>query len=234
MESDDAMDERTTIIPTAFAGCQSGKPGLRATRQKSSGWNFHLLPGNPKGSQMRVEKTAIEGVLLLTPRVFEDQRGFFLESWNQRSLDEAVGQSVTFVQDNRSHSARGVLRGLHYQTEPHAQGKLVSVLSGAIFDVVVDLRRASPSFGKSLGLELKAEDHTMIWIPAGFAHGFLVLSEFADVVYKATDFYSPSDERCIRWDDAELAIEWPLRGALPILAAKDAQGLPFAGIWNCP
>jgi dTDP-4-dehydrorhamnose 3,5-epimerase len=230
MESDDAMDERPFIIPTAFAGCQSGKPGLRATRQKSSGWNFHLLPGNPKGSLMRVEKTAIEGVLLLTPRVFEDQRGFFLESWNQRALDEAVGECVTFVQDNRSRSARGVLRGLHYQTEPHPQGKLVSVLSGAIFDVVVDLRRASPSFGKSLGLELKAEDHTMIWIPAGFAHGFLVLSDFADVAYKATDFYSPAHERCIRWDDPDLVIVWPLGDLSPIVSAKDAEGMAFADV----
>ena len=179
---------------------------------------------------MRVEKTAIEGVLLLTPRVFEDQRGFFLESWNQRALDEAVGQSVTFVQDNRSRSARGVLRGLHYQTEPHAQGKLVSVLSGAIFDVVVDLRRASPSFGKSLGLELRAEDYSMVWIPEGFAHGFLVLSEFADVVYKATDFYSPEHERCIRWDDPELAIFWPLDGRKPLVSPKDGYAGFFADI----
>lgn len=183
---------------------------------------------------MRVEKTAIEGVVLLTPRVFEDQRGFFLESWNQKSLDEAIGQSLTFVQDNRSRSARGVLRGLHYQTEPHAQGKLVSVLAGTIYDVAVDLRRDSPTYGETLGIELKADGHTMIWIPTGFAHGFYVLSEFADVAYKATDFYSPSHERCIRWDDAELAIEWPLRGTLPILTTKDAQGLSFACISNYP
>lgn len=176
---------------------------------------------------MRVEKTAIEGVVLLTPRVFSDDRGFFLESWNQRAFDEAVGGNVTFVQDNRSRSARGVLRGLHYQTEPHAQGKLVSILSGAIFDVAVDLRRGSPTYGKSLGLELKAQDHTMIWIPAGFAHGFLVLSDFADVAYKATDFYSPAHERCIRWDDPSLAIDWPLDGCAPIVSAKDAAGMSF-------
>lgn len=179
---------------------------------------------------MRVEKTAIEGVILLTPRVFEDQRGFFLESWNQRSLDEAVGERVTFVQDNRSRSARGVLRGLHYQTEPHAQGKLISVLAGSIYDVAVDLRRDSSTCGKSLGLELKAEDHTMIWIPEGFAHGFLVLSEFADVSYKTTDFYSPQHERCIRWDDPDLAINWPLEGRLPMLSPKDAAGMSFAEV----
>ncbi|MFM7374932.1 MAG: dTDP-4-dehydrorhamnose 3,5-epimerase, partial [Chthoniobacterales bacterium] len=131
------------------------------------------------------------------------------------------------VQDNRSCSARGVLRGLHYQTEPHAQGKLVSILSGAIFDVVVDLRRGSSTYGKSLGLELKAQDHTMIWIPAGFAHGFLVLSDFADVAYKATDFYSPAHERCIRWDDPSLAIDWPLGGHSPTVSAKDAAGMSF-------
>jgi len=179
---------------------------------------------------MRVEKTAIEGVVLLTPRVFEDQRGFFLESWNQKAFDEAIGQSVTFVQDNRSRSARGVLRGLHYQTEPRAQGKLVSVLAGTIYDVAVDLRRNSPTYGEALGIELKAEDHTMIWIPAGFAHGFLVLSEFADVAYKATDFYSPAHERCIRWDDPDLAIDWPLGSHPPIVSSKDAVGIAFADV----
>jgi len=179
---------------------------------------------------MRVEKTAIEGVVLLTPRVFEDQRGFFLESWNQKAFDEAIGQSVTFVQDNRSRSARGVLRGLHYQAEPHAQGKLVSVLAGTIYYVAVDLRRNSPTYGEALGIELKAEDHTMIWIPAGFAHGFLVLSEFADVAYKATDFYSPAHERCIRWDDPELAISWPLGGRKPLVSPKDGSAGFFAEI----
>jgi dTDP-4-dehydrorhamnose 3,5-epimerase len=177
---------------------------------------------------MQVRGTEMPGVLLITPKVFSDERGFFLESWNQRAFDEALGQKVTFVQDNRSRSVRGVLRGLHYQTGPQAQGKLVSVLSGAIFDVVVDLRRDSPACGKSLGLELKAEDHTMIWIPGGFAHGFLVLSEFADVVYKATNFYSPTHECCIRWDDSELAIKWPLEGRKPTLSPKDAAGTPFA------
>jgi len=173
---------------------------------------------------MKVESTVLPGVLLLTPRVFGDERGFFLESWNQRSFDEAVGSPVTFVQDNRSRSARGVLRGLHYQVAPAAQGKLLSVLSGSIYDVAVDLRRDSPTFGKSLGLELRAEDHTMIWIPAGLAHGFLVLSEFAEVAYKATDFYSPAHERCLRWDDPDLAIDWPLSVQSPTLSPKDSAG----------
>lgn len=177
---------------------------------------------------MHVEKTAIEGVVLLTPRVFEDQRGFFLESWNQRFLDQAVGGQVTFLQDNRSRSVRGVLRGLHYQVEPHAQGKLVSVLSGAIYDVAVDIRRDSPTYGETLGIELKADGHTMIWIPAGFAHGFYVLSEFADVAYKATDYYSPEHERCIRWDDPDLAIEWPLGGGKPLVSPKDAAARFFS------
>jgi dTDP-4-dehydrorhamnose 3,5-epimerase len=130
---------------------------------------------------------------------------------------------VTFVQDNRSRSARGVLRGLHYQVEPAAQGKLVSVLSGSIFDVVVDLRRESPAFGKSLGLELKSEDHTMVWIPPGFAHGFLVTSDSADVSYKATAYYSPQHERCIRWNDPGLAIPWPSLRTGPFLSAKDSS-----------
>jgi dTDP-4-dehydrorhamnose 3,5-epimerase len=178
---------------------------------------------------MKISQTELPGVLLLTPRVFGDERGFFLESWNQRSFDEAVGSPVTFVQDNRSRSSRGVLRGLHYQIEPAAQGKLVSVLSGSIYDVAVDLRRDSPTFGKSLGLELRAENHTMIWVPAGFAHGFLVTSESAEVSYKATAFYSPGHERCIRWDDPQLAISWPLDGTMPILSAKDAVAPPLAG-----
>jgi dTDP-4-dehydrorhamnose 3,5-epimerase len=179
---------------------------------------------------MQTAQTELPGVLLLTPRVFGDERGFFLESWNQRAFDEVVGYPVTFVQDNRSRSARGVLRGLHYQVEPAAQGKLVSVLSGSVYDVVVDLRRESPTFGKSLGLELKAEDHTMIWIPAGFAHGFLVTSESADVSYKATSYYSPQHERCVRWDDPSLAIVWPLGDLSPIVSAKDTEGMAFADV----
>jgi len=177
---------------------------------------------------VKLESTYLPGIFLIHPRVFGDERGFFLESWNQKNFDEAFGERVTFVQDNRSRSVQGVLRGLHYQIEPHAQGKLVSVLAGAVYDVAVDLRPHSPTYGKSLGLELKAEDHTMVWIPAGFAHGFYVLSESADVAYKATNFYSPAHERCIRWDDRDLAIDWPLGGHPPIVSAKDAGGMSFA------
>jgi len=176
---------------------------------------------------MQVEETELSGVLLLTPRVFGDERGYFFESWNQKAFDAVVGRPVTFVQDNQSRSLRGVLRGLHYQADSAAQGKLVSVQSGSIFDVVVDLRRASRTFGKSLGLELHADSHQMIWVPEGFAHGFLVTSDSADVVYKATNFYSPAHERCIRWDDPDLGILWPLAGSKPILSSKDAQGSSF-------
>jgi len=179
---------------------------------------------------MEIRKTELDGVLLLTPRVFGDERGFFLESWNQRAFDEAVGQPVTFVQDNRSRSVRSVLRGLHYQVAPAAQGKLVSVLSGSIYDVAVDLRRDSPTFGKSFGLELRADDFTMIWIPPGLAHGFLVVSEFAEVAYKTTDFYSPAHERCILWNDPDLAIPWPLKGQQPTLSPKDSLGRPIQDI----
>jgi dTDP-4-dehydrorhamnose 3,5-epimerase len=155
-----------------------------------------------------VEQADLEGVLLLTPKVFADQRGFFLESWNQRTFDQAVGKPVTFVQDNLLHSERGVLRGLHYQVEPATQGKLVTVLSGSIFDVVLDV---------------KAEERTMVWIPEGLAHGFLVTSDTADVFYKTTGFYSPPHERRIRWDDPDLGIAWPLCGATPVLSSQDAQ-----------
>jgi dTDP-4-dehydrorhamnose 3,5-epimerase len=179
---------------------------------------------------MEVMPAPLSGVLMLKPRVFGDERGLFFESWNQRTFDEALGRPVCFVQDNRLRSARGVLRGLHYQVEPAAQGKLVSVLSGSIFDVVVDLRRDSSSFGQSFGLELRAEDHIMIWIPEGFAHGFLATSNAAEVAYKATNFYSPEHERCIRWDDPDLAIRWPLGDLEPTVSLKDAQGQRFAQI----
>lgn len=153
------------------------------------------------------------------------QPGLFLESWSQRIFDQAVGEKVSFVQDNRSRSAHGVLRGLHYQTPPHAQVKLVSVLSETIHDVVVDLRNESPTFGKPLGLRIDAESCVMLWMPPRFAHGCLVLSEFADVAYKATDYYSPDHERCILWDDLDLAIPWPLHVSQPVLSDKDAAGL---------
>jgi len=175
---------------------------------------------------MRVIDTAIADVKLIEPTVHGDARGFFFESFNQRQFDAAIGHAVHFVQDNHSRSARGVLRGLHYQLQ-QPQGKLVRVLQGAIFDVAVDLRRNSPSFGQWLGHELSADNRLQLWLPAGFAHGFLVLGECAEVLYKTTDYYAPQHERCIRWDDPALAIDWPLTAA-PILSARDAQGTALA------
>lgn len=176
---------------------------------------------------MKVITTPIDGVLILEPKVFGDQRGFFFESFNQRTFDEAVGRNVVFVQDNHSRSAKGVLRGLHYQLAPHAQGKLVRATSGAIFDVAVDMRRDSATWGKWFGSELSAANHRQMWIPPGCAHGFLVVSSSADVLYKTTTFYAPVSERAVRWDDASIGIEWPLEGA-PILSAKDADASSFA------
>ena len=172
---------------------------------------------------MEVITTDFPGVLLLRPLVHRDGRGFFLESWNQRIFDQAVGRRVEFVQDNRLFSVRGVLRGLHYQVAPLSQGKLVSVLTGAIFDVAVDLRRESPTYGRSFGCTLKAEDHDMIWLPPGFAHGFLATSDSADVIYKSTEFYSLEHQRRIRWDDPDLAIPWPLHSGEPVLSPEDAE-----------
>ena len=167
----------------------------------------------------------VEGPLLLTPQVFGDDRGFFLESWNGERWQEllaAHGQSsVPFVQDNHSRSARGVLRGLHWQLPPHPQAKLVRCVLGSIFDVAVDLRRGSPSFGQWLGAELSATNHQQLWIPVGFAHGFLTLSEHAEVLYKTTDFWSRSCERALRWDDPDLAISWPQLETAPLLSEKD-------------
>ena len=167
--------------------------------------------------------------LLLTPRLFGDDRGFFFESWNQRSFAAALGlpveQAPVFVQDNHSRSSRGVLRGLHYQLPPHPQGKLVRCIVGDIFDVAVDIRRDSPSFGQWVGAVLSAENQQQLWVPEGFAHGFLTLSEHAEVLYKTTDFWSKDCERAIRWDDPQLAITWPgaqLEGMAPLLAPKDA------------
>ena len=172
---------------------------------------------------------SLEGPLLFTPRVFADERGFFQESWNQRVFGEALaadGQLVPpLVQDNHSRSVCGVLRGLHYQLSPHAQGKLVRCVVGEIFDVAVDLRRSSASFGQWVGAHLTAENHQQLWVPEGFAHGFLTLSERADVLYKTTDFWNKTCERSIRWDDPQLAIAWPrqaLAGVLPLLSDKDA------------
>jgi dTDP-4-dehydrorhamnose 3,5-epimerase len=170
---------------------------------------------------MKVIATRFPEVLLLEPDVFGDARGFFFESWNEREFERA-GIRARFVQDNHTRSRKDVLRGLHYQLS-QPQGKLVRVVAGEIFDVAVDIRRSSPNFGKWEGVRLAAESRTMIWIPVGFAHGFLVLSDFAEVIYKVTDFYAPGDERCIRWDDPELGISWPL-SAGPELSVKDAAG----------
>ena len=171
---------------------------------------------------MKVTPTAIPDVLIIEPKVFGDARGFFYESFNGRAFDEAVGWHVEFVQDNHSRSSKGVLRGLHYQIQ-QPQGKLVRVARGAVFDVAVDVRKSSPTFGKWVGVELSEDNHRQLWVPPGFAHGFLVLSETAEFLYKTTDYYAPAFERSIRWDDPELAITWPLSNA-PQLSAKDAAG----------
>jgi dTDP-4-dehydrorhamnose 3,5-epimerase len=170
---------------------------------------------------MKVTKTAISGVLVLEPKVFGDERGFFMESFSQRLFDEAVGSHVEFVQDNHSRSVKGVLRGLHYQLPPHAQGKLVRVTQGSVFDVAVDIRRSSPTFGQWVGFELSAQNHRQMWIPPGMAHGFLVTSETADFLYKTTDYYAPKSEGAVRWDDPAIGVEWPKLGSGPTLSAKD-------------
>ena len=170
---------------------------------------------------MQVETTVLPGVLVLAPKVFADPRGFFLESFNERRFEEAIGAPVHFVQDNHSRSARGVLRGLHLQTAPHAQGKLVRVTQGRVFDVAVDIDPASPTYRRWVGIELDDVDHRQIWIPAGYAHGFLVLSDGADLQYKTTDYYSAASEIAIRWDDPSLAIDWPRLDIPYILSDKD-------------
>lgn len=175
---------------------------------------------------MRVARTAIPDVLVIEPRVFGDTRGFFYESFNRRGFAQATGLDLEFVQDNHSRSARNVLRGLHYQLE-RAQGKLVRVTQGEIFDVAVDLRRGSATFGRWVAERLDAEAKRMVWVPRGFAHGFLVLSEHAEVQYKTTDYYAPEHERTLAWNDPALAIAWPLAGE-PILAEKDLRGVPLA------
>lgn len=170
---------------------------------------------------MNVIRTAIPDVLILEPKVFGDARGFFMESYSQKVFDEAVGHAVNFVQDNHSRSAKGVLRGLHYQLPPHAQGKLVRVTAGSVFDVAVDLRRSSPTFGHWVGVALTGENHRQFWIPPGFAHGFVVTSDSADFLYKATDLYAPQCEGAVRWDDPAVGITWPDLGMAPLLSAKD-------------
>lgn len=175
---------------------------------------------------MKVTPTALPGVLILEPTVFGDERGFFFESFHQKAFDEAIGEHVEFVQDNHSRSARGVLRGLHYQQPPHAQGKLVRVTQGRVFDVAVDMRQSSPTFGRWFGVELTGENHRQLWLPPGMAHGFIVTSPSADFLYKTTNYYAPTAERAIRWNDPALAIAWPDVGVPPQLSAKDA-GAPF-------
>jgi dTDP-4-dehydrorhamnose 3,5-epimerase len=172
---------------------------------------------------MNIIKTAIPDVLIFEPKVFGDNRGFFLESFNQESFNRAVGQKLNFVQDNHSRSSKGVLRGLHYQIE-QPQGKLVRVVSGSVFDVAVDIRRTSPTFGKWVGVELTESNHRQLWVPPGFAHGFLVLSDSADFLYKTTDFYLPTAERCISWNDPDINIAWPLNDN-PNLSEKDQRGM---------
>jgi dTDP-4-dehydrorhamnose 3,5-epimerase len=179
---------------------------------------------------MKVKRTAVSDALLIEPEVFGDARGFFLESYNKRMFREATGLDVEFVQDNHSRSGRGVLRGLHYQLH-QPQGKLVRVVRGRVFDVAVDIRRSSPTFGRWVGAELSEENHVQFWVPPGFAHGFVVLSESADFLYKTTDYYAPQHERCIAWDDPEIGIDWGLSAAgvgAPLLSAKDRSGLPLS------
>ncbi len=181
---------------------------------------------------MKAIPTDIPGVLLLEPKVFGDDRGFFFESYNRRAFREATGLDPDFVQDNHSKSARNVLRGLHYQVR-NAQGKLVRVTAGEVYDAVVDLRRSSPTFGKWVGVTLSAANRRMLWVPEGFAHGFVVTSESAEFLYKTTDYYAPEHERSLLWNDPALGIPWPLQGA-PLLKANDAGGAPLASAETFP
>jgi dTDP-4-dehydrorhamnose 3,5-epimerase len=174
---------------------------------------------------MNVVPTEIPEVLIIEPKVFEDDRGFFFESFNQRTFAEKTGVEADFVQDNHSRSSQNVLRGLHYQIQ-QPQGKLVRVVAGAVFDVAVDIRKSAPTFGKWVGCLLSAENKRLLWVPVGFAHGFLVVSQTAEVLYKTTDYYAPGQERCILWNDPDLAINWELT-ATPVLSAKDQAGQPF-------
>ena len=174
---------------------------------------------------MNVTPTRIPDVLLIEPKVFGDERGFFFESFNKRAFEEATGIAIDFVQDNHSKSSKGVLRGLHYQIK-QPQGKLVRVVSGEVYDVAVDLRKTSATFGQWVGILLSAENKKQLWIPEGFAHGFVVLSESAEFLYKTTDYYAPEYERCIRWDDSELSIDWKLQ-ADPLVSRKDSEAVSF-------
>ena len=175
---------------------------------------------------MKATATKIADVMLLEPKVFGDERGFFFESFNHKAFEQATGVQTEFVQDNHSKSAQGVLRGLHYQVQ-NSQGKLVRVVQGAVFDVAVDIRKGSPTYGQWVGEILSAENKRQLWVPAGLAHGFLVLTDTAEFLYKTTAYYTPEHERCIAWNDATLAIDWPLAGLTPRLSAKDAAGAAF-------
>lgn len=177
---------------------------------------------------MRVEKTKLDGLFIVHPQVFGDERGWFMESFNQQAFDEATGTNYQFVQDNHSKSSRGVLRGLHYQLSPKAQGKLVRVVQGKVWDVAVDIRKGSPTFGQWVGEELSADNHKQLWIPPGFAHGFITLSDTAEFLYKTTDYYSPEHEQAIRWNDPQLAIAWPLLAKDIQISAKDQQAVAFS------
>lgn len=177
---------------------------------------------------MNVVKTDIDGLLILEPKVFGDARGFFYESFNQQAFNAATGLDVQFVQDNHSRSSKGVLRGLHYQLPPHAQGKLVRCVRGAVFDVAVDIRSGSATFGKWVGVELSEDNNRQFWIPPGFAHGFVTLTDSADFLYKTTAYYAPTHDRSILWSDADIGIQWPDCGEAPQLSAKDTAARPLA------
>ena len=176
---------------------------------------------------MQITRLAIPDVILIEPKVFSDARGFFFESFNQRAFNAATGTDYQFVQDNHSRPSQGVLRGLHYQIQ-QPQGKLVRVVQGAVLDVAVDIRKSSPTFGQWVSAELSADNHHQLWVPPGFAHGFVVLSERADFLYTTPEYYAPQPERCIAWNDPKLAIAWPDLGMAPVLSAKDAQGVALA------
>jgi dTDP-4-dehydrorhamnose 3,5-epimerase len=204
------------IKPGRTTGQAAVKKRLRAV--------FNSAIERRKNPDLKVTPTAIPDVLVIEPKVFGDARGFFFESFNQKTFNDATGLDVNFVQDNHSRSAKGVLRGLHYQVQ-QPQGKLVRVVRGAVFDVAVDIRKGSPTFGKWEGIELTEENNTQLWVPAGFAHGFVVLSDSADFLYKTTDYYAPEFERCIAWNDPTVAVDWPLTITQSSLSRKDQQGL---------
>lgn len=178
-------------------------------------------------TKMLFSQTEIPDVIEIAPKVFADERGFFFESFNSSRFANAIGEEIRFLQDNHSRSVQGVIRGLHYQLPPFAQGKLIRVVSGEVFDVAVDIRRSSPTFGRWVGRFISAENQRQLWIPAGFAHGFLTLSESAEFLYKTTQYYAPDSERCIAWDDPQLQIQWPTEGLVINVSQKDLLGRPF-------